>query len=87
MNTSSQLLLVALRLLFPAQFPLQELLSEVVEVAREGGYHFSDVLKTLALYVREESSVDPDTQQTRLSVASLLELAAEVSETYGRELP
>ena len=58
-----------------------------VNVIREMGFHLSDYLVALANYVETQSSVDPDTEQTRATVASLLETAAIEAETEGRELP
>lgn len=62
-------------------------ISTTVDILREMGFHFSDYLKAVAEYAENQSSVDPDTQQTRSTVASLLETAAIEAETEGRELP
>ncbi|MGL4621496.1 MAG: hypothetical protein ACRCZS_20955 [Chroococcidiopsis sp.] len=88
-EVSLRLLFLALRrVLFPERrFVLRQLVAEVVDYARYEDYHFSDVLLALAWYAKEESSVDPDTQETRSTVASLLETAAIEAETKGRELP
>ena len=88
-EVSLRLLFLALgRLLFPERRSvLRQLVVEVVDYAQYEGYHFSDVLRSMAQYAREESSVDPDTQETRSRVASLLETAAIEAETKGRELP
>lgn len=84
-----QFLLQALRrFLRPARHAvLVQLVDELVAAARQEGYHFSDVLNALAEYTSTASSVDPDTEQTRSTVASLLEAAAVEAETPGRELP
>lgn len=86
---SLRLLLLALRrIAFPERrLVLRQLVAEVVDYARYEDYHFSDVLLALAQYTKEESSIDPDTEQTRLAVASLLAEAAKQAETKGRELP
>lgn len=86
---SPQLLLLAFRrLLQPARHAaLRQLVSEVVAVVRDEGYHLSDVLKALAEYTEAESSVDPATVQTRATVAALLLEAARAAEEEGRELP
>lgn len=82
------LLLVLQRVVFPDRcLILRHLVREVVDYAQYEGYHFSDVLRALAWYAREESSIDPDTQQTRSAVGSLLDEAANQAETKGRELP
>lgn len=88
-EVSLRLLFLALRrVLFPERrFVLRQLIAEVVDYAQYEGYHFSDVLRATAWYAREESSFDPDTQQTRATVGSLLDEAAEQAETKGRELP
>lgn len=88
-EVSLRLLFLALRrFLFPdRRLVLRQLVAEVVDYARYEEYHFSDVLRALAQYTREESSIDPDTQETRSNVASLIETAAIEAETEGRQLP
>lgn len=66
---------------------LQQIIVATVNLMREMGFHLSDYLTALAKYVETQSSIDPDTEQTRSTVASLLETAAIEAETKGRELP
>ena len=66
---------------------LQQIIVATVNLSREMGFHLSDYLSELATYVQTESSVDPDTELTRSTVASLIETAAIEAETKGRELP
>lgn len=66
---------------------LRQIVVATVNLVREMGFHFSDYLTALASYAQTESSIDPDTELTRLCVASLLETAAIEAETKGRELP
>lgn len=88
-EVSLRLLFLALRrFLFPdRRLVLRQLVTEVVDYARYEDYHFSDVLRALAVYTKEESSFDPDTEETRLNVSSLLIEAANQAEVKGRELP
>lgn len=66
---------------------LQQVVVATINLIREMGFHLSDYLAALASYVETHSSVDPDTQETRSTVASLIETAAIEAETKGRELP
>lgn len=66
---------------------LQQIIVATINLIREMGFHLSDYLTALASYVETESSIDPDTEQTRSTVASLIETAAIEAETKGRELP
>lgn len=66
---------------------LHHIIVATVNLVREMGFHFSDYLTALASYAQTESSIDPDTELTRFTVASLLETAAIEAETKGRELP
>lgn len=86
---SPLVLLQALRrFLFPARrTALRELLGELVEAVRVEGYHFSDILIALADYAQIDSSIDEDTEQTRATVVTLLQQAAQAAERPGREIP
>ena len=76
------------RFLIPARrTALRNLLGELVEAARVEGYHYSDILTALADYAQIDSSFDPDTEQTRATVVTLLQQAAQAAETPGREIP
>ena len=66
---------------------LQQIIVATINLTREMGFHFSDYLTALASYAQTESSIDPDTEETRSCVALLLETAAIEAETKGRELP
>lgn len=66
---------------------LEHIVDTVIDLIRNMGFHLSDFLSALARYVQNQSSVDPNTEPTRVTVASLLETAAIEAEAEGRELP
>lgn len=65
----------------------EQIVATTVNLVREMGLHLSDYLKALATYVETQSSLDPDTEETRAIVSSLLQTAASDAEAKGRELP
>lgn len=86
---SPQLILMALRrFLFSARrTALRQLLEETINAAWDEGYHFSDVLTVLSQFVRENNIFIGDNEETRTTVAALLEEAATEAEAPGRQLP
>lgn len=66
---------------------LLQLVSELLLALYEEGFHFSDLLTALSEHAKRESAVESASQPTWSAVASLLQDAAEIAETKGRELP
>lgn len=66
---------------------LAYLTTAVVTLVQDLGFHLSDFLKALAQYVLNESDTDPETELTRATVSSLLEMASQEAEQQGRQLP
>lgn len=89
-DPSPQLVLLALRRLLHSarQAALRQLVSEIVHAVWDENYHISDLFKALADFVQTERSLNlEEMEQTMITVASLLEQAAQEAETPGRELP